>query len=243
MTEADWQGGTDPWAVLARAAERGLGERQLRFLALAWARPVLPLLPDVRLRRATEAAERLAEGLLSEAERWPILHDAVRATHEVPAALRLAARVAVGTLDHVSRYRVGELGDWVRKVVTAQGLPAARPAGSSPRPHRQAAGRAKAEQRRHQCELARCILGNPFRPAAIGPDWLARDGGPVERLAREAYAARELPSGELSRACLAVLADALEERGCAEHQILTHLRGPGEHHRGCFAVDAVLRKG
>jgi hypothetical protein len=40
-----------------------------------------------------------------------------------------------------------------------------------------------------------------------------------------------------------VLADALEEAGCADAEILTHLRGPGPHVRGCWALDLVLGKG
>jgi hypothetical protein len=38
---------------------------------------------------------------------------------------------------------------------------------------------------------------------------------------------------------LPVLADALEDAGCTA-AILDHLRGPGPHVRGCFAVDLIL---
>jgi hypothetical protein len=38
----------------------------------------------------------------------------------------------------------------------------------------------------------------------------------------------------------AVLADMLEEAGCSDPQLLGHLRSPGPHVRGCFAVDALL---
>jgi hypothetical protein len=41
---------------------------------------------------------------------------------------------------------------------------------------------------------------------------------------------------------LAVLADALEEAGCADALLLAHLRSPGPHVRGCFALDAVRGK-
>jgi hypothetical protein len=40
----------------------------------------------------------------------------------------------------------------------------------------------------------------------------------------------------------AILADALEEAGCTDSEILGHLRGLGPHTRGCFAVDLILRK-
>jgi hypothetical protein len=41
---------------------------------------------------------------------------------------------------------------------------------------------------------------------------------------------------------LPVLADALEEAGCTDADILSHLRGPGPHVRGCWVVDLLLGK-
>jgi hypothetical protein len=63
----------------------------------------------------------------------------------------------------------------------------------------------------------------------------------VIRLAQVAYDERILPAGTLDNARLADLADALEEAGCTDAQILTHLRG-GDHYRGCWAVDLLLGK-
>jgi hypothetical protein len=51
-----------------------------------------------------------------------------------------------------------------------------------------------------------------------------------------------MPSGHLDPARLAVLADALEDAGCADADLLGHLRGPGPHIRGCWAVDLLLGK-
>ena len=39
------------------------------------------------------------------------------------------------------------------------------------------------------------------------------------------------------------LADSLEDAGCHDWQVLGHLRGPGPHVRGCWAVDLILGKG
>jgi hypothetical protein len=50
-------------------------------------------------------------------------------------------------------------------------------------------------------------------------------------------------AGHLDAARLAVLADMLEEAGCPDPPLLGHLRGPGPHVRGCFALDAILGKG
>ena len=41
---------------------------------------------------------------------------------------------------------------------------------------------------------------------------------------------------------LAILADALEEAGGTKEAILDHLRAPGPHVRGCWALDLILGK-
>jgi hypothetical protein len=86
--------------------------------------------------------------------------------------------------------------------------------------------------------LLRDVFGNPFRPVVIKPAWLTPT---VMALARAAYDERLLPSGELDRDRLLVLADALEEAG-AVGELLDHLRSPGPHVWGCFVVDALLGK-
>lgn len=81
---------------------------------------------------------------------------------------------------------------------------------------------------------------NPFRPPPGHPTWVTRV---TARLAQAAYENRELPSGHLDPARLAVLSDALEEAGCTDADLLSHLRSPGPHVRGCWALDSVLGKG
>jgi hypothetical protein len=39
-----------------------------------------------------------------------------------------------------------------------------------------------------------------------------------------------------------ILADALEEAGCTNSDILDHCRQSGEHVRGCWVIDALLGK-
>jgi hypothetical protein len=85
--------------------------------------------------------------------------------------------------------------------------------------------------------LDRCTFEwEPFRPVALDPAWLKPN---VASLAQAADEERILPSGELDVARLAVLAGALEEAGAPDDQI-THLRSPGPHVRGCWAVDLCL---
>jgi predicted component of type VI protein secretion system len=79
----------------------------------------------------------------------------------------------------------------------------------------------------------RLRLGTPSRVEAA---WLARQGGLVEAMARQADQAGDY-------ADLPVLADALEEAGCADADLLGHCRSGGGHLRGCWAVDLLLGKG
>ena len=90
-----------------------------------------------------------------------------------------------------------------------------------------------------QARLLHCIFGNPFHPVAINPAWLTPT---VLALAQAAYDNRNLPSGTLDNERLAVLADALEDAGCDNADILKHLRQSGEHVRGCWVVDLLLDK-
>jgi hypothetical protein len=39
-----------------------------------------------------------------------------------------------------------------------------------------------------------------------------------------------------------ILADALEDAGCTNQDILEHCRGGGDHVRGCWVVDLLLAK-
>src|SRR5262249_35647373 len=80
--------------------------------------------------------------------------------------------------------------------------------------------------------LLRDVFGNPFRPVAFAPAW--RTSAAIG-LAESMYEARDC-------AAMPILADALEEAGCEQPDILAHCRGPGPHVRGCWVVDLVLGK-
>jgi len=61
-------------------------------------------------------------------------------------------------------------------------------------------------------------------------------------LCPDCHGTGRIGEGFLDNDRLAVLADALEEAGCTEQAILDHLRSPGPHARGCWALDLVLGK-
>ena len=84
-----------------------------------------------------------------------------------------------------------------------------------------------------QGDLFRDIFGNPFRPVAFDTEWRTPT---VTALARQMYDSRDFGA-------MPILADALQDAGCDNDDILGHCRGPGPHVRGCWVVDLVLGKG
>ena len=84
-----------------------------------------------------------------------------------------------------------------------------------------------------QIRLARDIFGNPFRPVAFSPAW--RTDTAVS-LARGMYESREFSA-------MPILADALQDAGCDNDDILNHCRDAKQVHvRGCWVTDLVLGK-
>lgn len=83
-----------------------------------------------------------------------------------------------------------------------------------------------------QAILIRCVFGNPFRLVAFDPHWRSEI---VVALATGIYAERAFDR-------MPILADALEEAGCDDADVLAHCRGLGPHVRGCWVVDRVLGK-
>jgi hypothetical protein len=83
-------------------------------------------------------------------------------------------------------------------------------------------------------EAVCAALGQSVPAVVVEPEWLAWNGETVRRLA-EAFVA----DGDLDP--LPVLADALEEAGCADPFLLGHARGRLSHARGsCRVIDLVL---
>ncbi len=90
------------------------------------------------------------------------------------------------------------------------------------------------EEGRHRlCALLRDIFGNPFRPVAFAPEWRTDT---AVALARTMYESREFGA-------MPILADALQDAGCDNPNILSHCRDAAQVHvRGCWVVDLVLNK-
>jgi hypothetical protein len=80
--------------------------------------------------------------------------------------------------------------------------------------------------------ILRDIFGNPFRPVTFASEW---GTDTVVALARQMYESRDFSA-------MPILADALQDAGCEDENVLNHCREPGAHVRGCWIVDLVLGK-
>ena len=85
-----------------------------------------------------------------------------------------------------------------------------------------------------QSRLLHDIFGPlPFRDVAVAPAWLTSD---VLALARGIYEEKAFDR-------MPILADALQDAGCDNEEVLNHCRAAGwEHVRGCWIVDLLLGK-
>jgi hypothetical protein len=90
--------------------------------------------------------------------------------------------------------------------------------------------------RHEQAAVLRDILGPlPFRTPRADPAWLLWNDRTVVRIAEAVYQVDAFDR-------MPIFADALEDAGCDDTDILNHCREPGEHVRGCWVVDQILGK-
>ncbi len=90
------------------------------------------------------------------------------------------------------------------------------------------------EEEAVQARIVRCVVRNPFVPVRFDRAW-ATDTATI--LAQQMYDSREFGA-------MPVLADALQDAGCENDDILAHCRDPhAAHVRGCWVCDLVLARG
>lgn len=235
MTEREWLECTDPDSMLEFLLEKA-PERKLRLFACACCRRIWRVMPNEWSRTAVEVSERFADGTEGREELSAARQAILNATGWREA---LAAVAAAGPRLRAGRFVPGD----AERVAEATWRAADRAADKSPNPtpadeQSQRSWRTLfSEERTAQSFLLRDIFGNFFRHVVLDPSCLTPT---VLALAQAAYEERELPSGHLDAARLAILADALEDAGCTSAELLAHLRGLGTHVRGCWAVDLVL---
>jgi hypothetical protein len=240
MTEDEWLACTDTQKMLTFLRGKAR-DRKLRLFACACHRRARQVPGDDELLKAVDSLERYADGPVGgwgpgaiERAEGAVIGPGDRGWRSIPWVEHAASyAVARATWPEPQRLEAAEAAAFPG---TSEGPSAARTA----RDLEVAYYRAVYAGRGEQCRLLRDILGNPFRPVTVTPAWRTPQ---VVALAQAAYDQRELPAGTLDVARLAILADALEDAGCDQPDLLGHLHGPGPHVRGCWAVDLLLGKG
>jgi hypothetical protein len=160
-------------------------------------------------------------------------------------AVEVVERFADGVTDEAALKEAREAAWTARDIYPSRAARAAVAAASNSRQTAWAAGRAVkvhggeqkwAAEMQAQASLIRDLLGPlPFRPITINPAWLTCHGGLLVSMAQRMYDSRDFSD-------MPVLADALEEAGCTNPDILGHCRSGGEHVRGCWVIDSLLGK-
>jgi hypothetical protein len=241
-TESEWLAAKESLSLLHHLEySEPVSDRKWRLFACASVRTIWPMIDAEICQQAVETGELFADDLVSpfEAERVKIYAEMVAwPTQEgfTPDTGDFAASQAV-LIDEGQDGSYSWRASWRAKSVNGmvwQAIMAANGGFSETK---------WAQRSEQMCPIIRDIFGNPFRPLLpLDPALLDWNNGTIASLAQAAYEERILPAGTLDPALLAVLADALEESGCTDTGLLGHLRSPGPHVRGCFALDLVLGK-
>jgi hypothetical protein len=239
MTEAEWLTCSDPAPLLAfirrgiavlvdelpSQAERDtlrqfLQEsltRKLRLFACWCCRRIWKEMVDARSRNAVELTELFVDGLATQVQLLAAHEEAYQARQEMSTIRGKQIQYIAAHMAHgVSGYDTADVTTESAEMLVRIGT----------------LGTLKRAQT-EQAHVLRCVLGNPFQPVAFDPAWRTSD---VVALARGIYDDRAFDR-------MPILADALQDAGCNNDDILAHCRDTGTPHaRGCWVVDLVLGK-
>jgi hypothetical protein len=243
MTEAEWLACDDPRTLIRAVclwkghtfAELGrfLGllrqnktERRYRLLACGCMRQAWHLVAGAHGREAVELAEQYADGkatLNDLAAARAIIQESAdagvleRFAHAMPVELLTVrpATAGVGVTKRDAMVAAYSAASEASELLMAECLDDVRRPGFL------------------LSSVIRDIFGNPFRPVTFSPAWRT---GTAVALARQMYESREFGATP-------ILADALQDAGCDNDDVLNHCRDPhATHVRGCWVVDSVLGK-
>ncbi|MCU0704676.1 MAG: hypothetical protein MUF18_11930 [Fimbriiglobus sp.] len=241
MTESDWLSTDSPSRLFQHVRSR-LSARKLQLLACGCCRLLDGLFSDTQ-RAMLAVVERHADGLATRDEYQGAIDEFGRGVNPLfqtelgfssPNPVSTAfAQALMATVSTPADFALQRAVDWVGSV-------AAREAGTG------AAMNARREMNRRVCGVFREVAGNPFCERVVaGPEWTAAGGRAAPWMLRVSETARGIALGvqtEQAYDRLPILADALEDDGCTDDELLFHFRHHPTHLRGCWALDLVLGK-
>lgn len=215
MTETEWLACEDPLREPLSFLDGTTSDRKLRLFSCGCCRRLWDTLTDSE-RAVVEAAERIIDGART-APDIALVDHATTHWNSPNYPFRYSWR-SVGCIFHGVRGRTpAQMQWWISGLAGYSGTktPATR------------------QEARAQMILLRDVVGNPFRPVAFSPEWRSET---AVILAQQMYELREFSA-------MPILADALQDAGCDNEELLNHCRDTTQPHiRGCWVVDLVLEK-
>ncbi len=218
MTEADWAASKDPVAMVTFLKRHGgVSERKFRLFSVACCRVIEHRTRRHASRTAVDVAERYADGKADEAEVAAAWQAVTSLTWPAPGDLVrqfFERRYARAAASYVL------IRPTSPERVVEQALLA------------QSADARGADAGLH-CNVLRDVVGpHPFHLVTFEPEWRTST---VLAIAKGMYETRDF-------SVMPILADALQDAGCEDENILSHCRGSCPHVRGCWVVDLILGK-
>lgn len=220
MTEAEWNGCSNPHEMLLHVRGQAT-DRKLRLIAVACCERAKQY-TESWYHELADIAEAFADAKVTAQEMQDVLaqHECSN-DHPDRAAFYHTAELNIA--EHIP-FLVGDLGDWIASCTVADDVK------RSYEDWQREENRLARIEDAKTAEQIREILGPfPFRAFTADPTWLTTA---VLRLAQAIYDDRTYDR-------LPVLADALEDAGCHDPDMLAHCRCPGPHLRGCWVVDLL----
>ncbi len=213
MTEAEWLKCEDLTPML-KLFNTDAHKRKLRLLACACVSSLMPLVKLVpdQVQAGLDELERYADGMSTKAALKRVRERMEKAQASTP----FERTTADDFVCFAVKFTAQEKGCF-KAVKYSASIWGWGTSAHVPLPH---------------FDLLRDIFGNPFRPITFAPDWRTDT---AVALARGMYESRDFGA-------MPILADALQDAGCDNEDVLNHCRGGGPHVRGCWVVDLVLGK-
>jgi hypothetical protein len=217
MTQEEWLQSSDPTAMLHFLRGKA-SDRKLKLFILACCRAS----GHEAWQAGLETAEGWADGKATWQAMWQDYHAVIsrRFVPQHPFIPNIIQRfLGIDTMQPQTQERIRSLNATPTYVVVGGAWDVLRQFTDP-------------EMAPNVAAILRCLFGNPLRPIALAPSLLTDT---VIKLAQGIYEERAFDR-------MPVLADALEEAGATDPDLLNHCRQPGVHARGCHVVDAILGK-
>jgi hypothetical protein len=239
MTEAEWWAATYPddlidWLFFDAAA----ADRKIRLFCVACCRRIDGFVAGTPFTELLRLIEAFADGVAGEREVEESSRLARNSHCEYPSGLaanagKMAFLDAARDL-FADRWRFYRSREWYRD---QDDRPYPEWVASEAREEKEYqvddfSGQVDVTEGINQVHLLHDLFGPlPFRDVVVAPEWLTSD---VLALARGIYDEKAFDR-------MPILADALQDAGCDNVEILDHCRKPDwEHVRGCWVIDLIL---